>query len=112
MASDASNRYQFNTTDGKAEWASLVPGDGVVHLEIVRDRSTPGPGEYTELARHCLNYIKQMMLCRADAYLEPFWYDNHNGPIDLYSFYECKDWGAVYGEIKKNQEEYIKVAER
>lgn len=84
----------------------------ILRAEIVRDRSTPGPGEYTELARHCLNYIKQMMLCRADAYLEPFWYDNHNGPIDLYSFYECKDWGAVYGEIKKNQEEYIKVAER
>ncbi|KAI0077300.1 hypothetical protein K474DRAFT_1596295, partial [Panus rudis PR-1116 ss-1] len=137
MASDASRRYQFNTSDGIAEWKSLVPGDGVVYLgkeqrpfgvsmmhqlgcldvlreEIVRPREesrlsgSENDGSNMALARHCLNYIKQMMLCRADSQLEPFWYNNNHGPVDLYGFYECKDWTAVHQAIKLNQGEHLR----
>ncbi|KAI0078577.1 hypothetical protein K474DRAFT_1660155, partial [Panus rudis PR-1116 ss-1] len=131
MASDSTKRYHINTTDGIAQWKSLLPGgNGLVYLgperrpftismmhslrcldivreEMVRDRSTnPGPGENTELARHCLNYLKQMVLCRGDSQIEPFWYNTHTGPLDLWGMYECKDWGAVWNAVKENQAEY------
>ncbi|TCD71628.1 hypothetical protein EIP91_007375 [Steccherinum ochraceum] len=130
LASDASHRYQMDTPDGAAEWASLTPGgDGLVYLgpervpytismvhqlrcmntlrqSILEDRSNPETAEPSDLARHCLNYLKQMMLCRADTYMETFQYDNSHGPIDLFAMYECKDWGAVHEAIKENQREY------
>ncbi|THH32298.1 hypothetical protein EUX98_g1891 [Antrodiella citrinella] len=129
LASDASHRYQMDTADGAAEWASLTPGNGTVFLgeerrpytismmhqlrcmniireSILEDRSVPETSQPSDLARHCLNYLKQMMLCRADTYMESFWYDNSDGPIDLWSMYECKDWGAVHEAVKKNQRDY------
>jgi len=129
LASDASHRYQMDTVDGAAEWASLTPGDGIVYLgeerlpytismmhqlrcmniireSILEDRNATETSKPSDLARHCLNYLKQMMLCRADTYMEVFQYDNSDGPIDLFSMYECRDWGTVHEAVKENQREY------
>ncbi|KAH8078059.1 hypothetical protein BXZ70DRAFT_901988 [Cristinia sonorae] len=129
LASDASSRYHMDTVDGAAEWGSLVPGDGIIHLgenrtpytismahqlrcmdilrqSVLEDRSRPETAKPGDLARHCLNYLKQMMLCRGDTYLEAFQYDNNDVPIDLFSMYECRDWSAVYEAMKENQREY------
>ncbi|KAG2151243.1 uncharacterized protein EDB93DRAFT_1103191 [Suillus bovinus] len=88
MAFEDSVHYQMNTEDGRAEWASLTPGNGLVYLgeqrghpfsismfhqlrcldilreDIVRANSSAA------LSRHCLNYLRQMIMCRSDAQLE------------------------------------------
>jgi hypothetical protein len=78
----------------------------IIRESILEDRSKPETSKPSDLARHCLNYLKQMMLCRADSYTETFQYDNSEGPIDLYSMYECKDWAVVHEAIKENQREH------
>ncbi|CAA7265023.1 unnamed protein product [Cyclocybe aegerita] len=125
--------FQLDTPDGVAEWAAMAPGNGVVHLgpyrqpftvsmlhqlkcldvirqEMVRDR-TKDAGRYvgpTELGRHCLNYIRQMVTCRGDLELESFQFASHKNPIEWRGVYECKDWDAVFKEVRKNQEEHEK----
>ncbi|KXN86009.1 hypothetical protein AN958_10619, partial [Leucoagaricus sp. SymC.cos] len=95
----------------------------IVRAETVRDRERDsdvaghegqvGEGEGGEgreerkaLARHCLNYLRQMVTCRADLELESFQYASHRSPIDLHGVYECKDWSRVYEEVEKNQREH------
>ncbi|OSX65733.1 hypothetical protein POSPLADRAFT_1038358 [Postia placenta MAD-698-R-SB12] len=132
MASDASTHFQLTTAAGIAEWVALVPGNGLVHLgphrapytvamlhelrclDIVRDAMVHGlrSGNMTDaqvdLGRHCLNYLRQMVLCRGDLQLEPFLAPSHYKPIDLYGTYVCRDWGAVYREVEQNQREYAR----
>lgn len=106
----------------------MVPGDGLVYLgehkrpftvsmfhqmrcldvireELVRERvgdsDVPSP-----LTRHCLNYVRQMVLCRGDMHLEAFQYPNNKDPIDKEGLYECRDWEAVYDAARRNQAEY------
>jgi len=117
------NRYKLDTENGAQEWAQLVPGgDGIVYLgehkqpfsvslfhqlrclDILRNETvTPRGGAPSELARHCLNYMKQMVLCRGDVHLESFNYASHFDPIDQSGDWECRDWGSVYKEARQNQ---------
>ena len=60
----------------------------------------------TALGRHCLNYLRQMVLCRGDLQLESMQYTSHTNPIDLFGVYERRDWGAVYDAIRENQKAY------
>ncbi|PSR97578.1 hypothetical protein PHLCEN_2v4285 [Hermanssonia centrifuga] len=133
MAFSHSVRFELDSPDGIAEWAAIIPGDGLVHLgeqkepytismmhqlrcldilreELVRERDdSEGP---STLSRHCLNYMKQMVMCRGDIELEPFQYPNHKDPIDMEGIYECRDWSAVYTEVEKNQVEFGKWLEQ
>ncbi|PPR07509.1 hypothetical protein CVT24_006878 [Panaeolus cyanescens] len=122
------NIYTMDTEIGAAEWDVAVPGDsGVVYLgphkqpytvglmhqlkcldilrqETIKERE---PGEKpSELGRHCLNYVRQTMLCRGDSQIESFDYANHLHPVDWRGIYECRDWEAVYNAVKENQKEY------
>ncbi|KAF9055674.1 hypothetical protein BJ165DRAFT_436304 [Panaeolus papilionaceus] len=122
------NMYTMDTDIGAAEWDAAVPGDsGVVYLgpdkqpftvslmhqlkcldilrqETLRERE---PGEKpSELGRHCLNYVRQMVLCRGGLEIESFDHANHVHPVDWHGIYECKDWEAVYNAVKENQNEY------
>lgn len=118
-----SKRYKLDTEQGAREWAELLPGgDGIVYLgehkqpfgislfhqlrclDILRNETvTPRDSPPSELARHCLNYLKQMMLCRGDVHLESFNYASHIDPIDQSGDWECRDWDVVYKEAKRNQ---------
>jgi hypothetical protein len=84
-----SARYQVTTQDGADEWDQLVPTTGATitddstgdiytvamfHqlqcLAYLRhgyaiDNSTPPMG------KHCLNYLRQVLLCHAETRLEP-----------------------------------------
>jgi hypothetical protein len=89
MMVENSVRYQPHAREAADEFANLFPSGGhLVHmgedqrpftvsmfhqlrcLEVVRkeyaDRTGPSP-----LARHCLNYLRQSILCLADNRIEP-----------------------------------------
>ncbi|KAF8497917.1 hypothetical protein F5888DRAFT_1613060 [Russula emetica] len=62
-----------------------------------------------KLSRHCLNYMRQMVLCRTDLALDPVL---GRGGIDSEEARvrpdtnQCVDWRRVYEELEKNQREY------
>lgn len=81
--------YQLNTTESVEEFAALVPIRGhtvpvgkqeITHtvalfhqlrcLDILRSDYAAQRGE-TRMGRHCLNYLRQSILCLADVKLEP-----------------------------------------
>ncbi|KAG2091825.1 uncharacterized protein F5147DRAFT_722904 [Suillus discolor] len=125
MAFEDSIHYQINTEDGKAEWASLIPGNGLVYLgeqpghpfsismfhqlrclDILRD-DIVGADSNAALSRHCLNYLRQMIMCRSDAQLENILLGSKDSPFPQFFVqpgpYVCSDWNFVLEEVKKNQ---------
>lgn len=85
----SSSRYQLNTSVGAQEWANLMPSGGhlirlqesdatqtyslaLFHqlrcLDILREDYASG--KPSPLRKHCLNYIRQSVLCIADTHLE------------------------------------------
>ncbi|KAA1476442.1 hypothetical protein DENSPDRAFT_511850 [Dentipellis sp. KUC8613] len=120
--------FQMRDTTGSAdaEWASLYPGGGVVYLgdhyqpytvsmlhqlrcldivrkgivERINDKQTtlvPPTG----LQRHCINYLRQMVLCRADTHLE----DIVGKPETIIlSHHRCMDWESIYLAAQENRE--------
>jgi len=113
----------YGTAD--AEWAALYPGGGIIHLgddkqpytvsmlhqlrclDILRkgaiERVNKGlahSNKPTDLQHHCVNYLRQMVLCRANTEVE----DVVGKPekIILYQ-QQCMDWEAVYEAVRLNQ---------
>lgn len=121
-------RYSITTPEGAEEWKQLVPGDGLVYLgpekrpfsismlhqlrclDIIREGLTgvrgPSDAESWELVRHCMNYERQMILCRDDAFLEPFNDASNIRSVDEYGVAECRDWGDVYREVHRNRDDH------
>ena len=130
--------FQLDTFEGEAQWnAILPPGGGYVTLgppqynhggrpkrfrismfhalscldtlrqtimERHRDKHIPAGPE----AHYCLNYIRQMILCRSDIQLE--WVRNEYGGKSVQPFMtheNCRDWTAVYREVERLNEEAI-----
>jgi len=126
MTFDNPKHYKLDEEDGIAEWGALIPGNGIVHLgpskqpftvammhqlkcldiirqDMVQDRTGDYAGP-SVLGRHCLNYMRQMVMCHGDWELESFQFASHIKPIDWHGVYECKDWEAVYNQVKMNRE--------
>ncbi|KAJ7454832.1 hypothetical protein FB451DRAFT_655871 [Mycena latifolia] len=123
-------RYQLDTQDGAAEWSASAPGNGIIYLgeqcrpfsismfhQIrcldtlrkafvgVHPQNTsalrPEPMNW-DLTRHCLNYLRQMVFCRAHPYLDPvLGYPLPNAHPDTD---QCHDWNAVYQEVQRNHQ--------
>ncbi|PPR02734.1 hypothetical protein CVT26_009445 [Gymnopilus dilepis] len=89
---EGSNETSPSDTNESENYAGPVPG--------------ANRARQTELARHCLNYVRQMVMCHGDLELESFQFASHKNPIDWHGVYECKDWEAVYNAVKRNQEEH------
>ncbi|PCH43213.1 hypothetical protein WOLCODRAFT_103228 [Wolfiporia cocos MD-104 SS10] len=108
--------------DSAAEWAALTPGDGIVHLgsehqpfmvtmmhelrclDIVRGSLAVQIGERRmELTQHCTNYLRQMVLCRGDTFLDPYQYPSKIRPVEMNVPRRCWDWEAVYKAVESNQ---------
>ncbi|KAG1732944.1 hypothetical protein EDB19DRAFT_1239491 [Suillus lakei] len=122
MAFEDSVHYQINTEDGRAEWASLIPGGGLVYLgeqhhpfsismfhqlrclNILRE-DIVGANSNAALSRHCLNYLRQMVMCRGDAQLENILGSTENSSQVFVQpgSYVCSNWNVVLEEVKKNQ---------
>jgi Mycotoxin biosynthesis protein UstYa len=126
MYIEPTKHYQLSGHDADAEWAALAPNDGIIHLgphrqpysislfhqlrclDIIR-RDVVGslPPERNKLSGHCLNYMRQMVLCRADLALDPVL--GREFEVEVHAeTNQCVDWRRVYQEVEKNQQEYVK----
>ncbi|OCH86029.1 hypothetical protein OBBRIDRAFT_807074 [Obba rivulosa] len=105
------------------EWAALVPGNGTVHvsphhqpfmvsmfhqfrcMDVVRMQlRTTKERRDMQYARHCLNYLRQMTLCRGDTFIDPFEYLSKKGALARHPVRRCKDWRALYEAVTTGQE--------
>ncbi|KLO18218.1 hypothetical protein SCHPADRAFT_993654 [Schizopora paradoxa] len=115
--------YQHEDKARAEEWESLAPGEGiiyqrnprsgeleeytismfhqlrclnVIHLELLRPSRFEERAPNEPVIRHCVNYLRQMVLCRSDLYLENI--RDPIGPhsVDPSSIRTCKDWRKVY----------------
>jgi hypothetical protein len=124
--------YDLGTDLGILEWNNAtLPGpnhDGVVWLtmeggerksftfslfhqlrclNIVREslmaRRRPPYTEPGRLAAHCMNYLRQMVLCRADLTLESA--RHPLGPNTVVSdvTHVCRDWSLILDEVEGNE---------
>ncbi|KAF9001376.1 hypothetical protein BDZ89DRAFT_1146895 [Hymenopellis radicata] len=126
MSVENTGHYSFNNSLGDAEWEALVPHNGVLSfneekftisyfhqlrcLNIVRKGIVAfrDPGQRqppSRLVRHCMNYLRQMVLCRANIHLESV--RDHVGPHVAVSetTHVCQDWSAVYEAAEALQNE-------
>ncbi len=126
--------YALETELGVAEWKASLPSGGALlylgpdfrpftlsmfHqlrcLDILReilvdfyfDQSPNATYGQQELAQHCMNYLRQTVLCRADLRLENV--RAPSGPqMTVPSVtHSCKDWTAVYDAAEENFREYL-----
>ncbi|EIM91775.1 uncharacterized protein STEHIDRAFT_48266 [Stereum hirsutum FP-91666 SS1] len=127
MSIEETMHYQIDAPEADMEWRALYPGGGMVFLgkeyrpftlsifhqlqclniirkEIVQTHNTSS-SEASSPAQHCVNYLRQTVLCRADVYLSPV--IASPAPKPLPDTYECRDWEVVYEEVRKNQAEYL-----
>lgn len=107
--------YGITEPEADAEWAELVPNGGLVQAnnetytitlfhqlhclniirQAIRDRATSRPGV---LEKHCLDYLRQTLLCRGDVHIEIA-----GGPVShtqlIQDSFVCNDWESVYGDV-------------
>ncbi|KAJ7587161.1 hypothetical protein C8J56DRAFT_787230, partial [Mycena floridula] len=111
-----------------AEWDTMLPtGNGTLHLgdqgqqftislfhqlrciNLIREglvsfrRQQEKP---SRLVRHCMNYLRMMVLCRSNTKLQSV--RNHVGPRISVSdgTYECRDWTAAFEAAEANYRQY------
>lgn len=70
-------------------------------LDIIRHELTNGiPREPTQLTSHCMNYLRQTILCAVNMRLESI--KNPLGAVERVYDAICKDWEMVYLEAERN----------
>ncbi|KAI0273919.1 hypothetical protein BGY98DRAFT_897390, partial [Russula aff. rugulosa BPL654] len=135
MNIEPTKHYQLSGPNADAEWAALAPHNGIVHLgphrqpysislfhqlrclDIIRrdliivepEPESPEDNnssrKFKKLSRHCLNYMRQMVLCRADLALDPVLGRALEARVRP-DTNQCVDWRRVYEELEKNRRDY------
>ena len=123
---DSSAHYQYNTTEGAEEYARLLPSGGhtifldhgqsggLTHsavytvtlfhqlkcLDIIRQQFAAITDGSPALVQHCLNYLRQIILCYPNLRLEPA----TNAAGNAMRGYDtvCRDWKVIYEEAERN----------
>ena len=121
-------RYGLNAA---LEWDALVPYNGLVQIaedspDSLRQPYTlsmfhqlhclnslrhqyllPREERNVRAIHHCMNYIRQMILCRGDMHSEPFMADGTDRPsVETHGTYRCRDFRAVYAAVEENHEQF------
>ncbi|KAF7299742.1 hypothetical protein HMN09_00980100 [Mycena chlorophos] len=118
-----SENYGLSNFNSYADWRStdLFPkSNGFVHLgpegrtfglamfhqmhclQRIREALVQGdPGHHT---RHCLNLLRQTVLCASDTTLDPM--NREHGTDGLGVVHVCRDWRKVYSFVAQNQLEH------
>ncbi|PSS34214.1 hypothetical protein PHLCEN_2v1724 [Hermanssonia centrifuga] len=136
MAIENSRHYQVDGPDVQLEWDSIYPGGDLgfirlgprkrffglslyhqIHcLESLREAILgQGHGEGhsgVDHSSHCLNYLRQTVLCAADLTLEP---EITEGTQDVGEgiavTHVCRDWGEVHAFVQRNWEQWEALKE-
>ena len=124
MNIEATKHYQLSGNNADAEWVALAPNNGTLYLGtqrrpfsislfhqlrcldvIRRDIIEALPQEESKLSRHCLNYMRQMVLCRTDLAVDCV-LGRELGAEVRAETNQCVDWRRVYQRLEENQREY------
>ncbi|KAJ7153216.1 hypothetical protein C8R46DRAFT_1119773 [Mycena filopes] len=118
-----SANYPLNGSHADVQWAALVPHGGLVHLgpqrelfmvsmyhqlrclDIIRrdyGEGSMGKPETSAVTRHCLNYIRQMVLCRGDKRLECVVDPFGEHAVQVRGTQTCRDWTKIYDLTNSN----------
>ncbi|KZT08025.1 uncharacterized protein LAESUDRAFT_724504 [Laetiporus sulphureus 93-53] len=124
-------RYQLDTEEGAAEFAQLLPvGGHLVYATDENDLNAP-PKAYsvtlfhqlkcldiirrqlldirttnsTAMTRHCMNYLRQTILCHPNLRLESA--KTNTGLASRQYDTVCRDWTALYEEVERNQKAFV-----
>ncbi|KAI0053246.1 hypothetical protein FA95DRAFT_944727 [Auriscalpium vulgare] len=121
---DDTRHYLLDGAAADNEWAALAPGDGIIHLgeqrqpfsiamfhqlrclnilrqDLALSYETGEKAPESDLSRHCLNYLRQTVLCAGDVHVDPLLWDTVLGPkTDVYA---CRNFGAIYDAVEENQ---------
>ena len=122
LIADNWTRYPLNSTQ---QWAPLFPNGGVVYLgkehlpytvammhqlrclDHIRDQlNRPKNERSMEPARHYLNYLRQVVMCRGDLQLDPYQYAHKVNALPKHPVRRCKDWRPVYEKVSENHREH------
>ncbi|KAJ7074803.1 hypothetical protein C8F01DRAFT_35265 [Mycena amicta] len=120
------DKYALNGSLADAQWRALIPDNGgivelgernfmlsMIHqlrcLDIIRRdyvagwegrRTTPN-GEVSAQTHHCLNYIRQMVLCRGDRRLECVVDPFGQHAVQIRGTQTCRDWSKVFDSVRQ-----------
>ncbi|EED80954.1 predicted protein [Postia placenta Mad-698-R] len=111
--------YRIYTADAAAEWESIFPaGGGFLRLGesqrplglamfhqlhcLARLREAMNTRQSTEHVHHCLNYLRQTILCDANPTLEPVIPILGVRSVNAEVPRLCRDWTAVYRLAEEN----------
>ncbi|KZT04598.1 uncharacterized protein LAESUDRAFT_813967 [Laetiporus sulphureus 93-53] len=130
-----SHHYALDTPHGIAAWNSTLPENrGLLYLgpeqrifsismfhqlrclDIIRASLAvrlANRASYAEtpsaLDHHCMNYLRQMVSCRANDNLEPIAELKRDGSTRWEVIHVCHDWTAVYNATMENYEDHLKA---
>ncbi|KAL5499257.1 hypothetical protein ACEPAH_1775 [Sanghuangporus vaninii] len=110
--------YQIYAADGSREWETQFPSDSgyvelgpqnrtfqltVFHelrcLGLIRDAvAAQSFGEDSKRLHNCFNYLRELILCRADVTLEEVLDEQHS--VNHMFPHVCRDWEALYTAIR------------
>ncbi len=135
LSHEDSVHWSIDTELGAVEWNATLPSGGAVvylgpdrrpftvsifHqmrcLDILRDDivdlySDPSPDAKVKrprLVQHCMNYLRQTVMCRGDLHLETV--RAPMGPQVTVSAvtHSCRDWTAVYQAAEGNYQNFLR----
>ncbi len=130
MHIDDTSRFTMDE-DGAKDYAALIPPEG--HIVHMTDGTQWPPKKYTvtlfhqlrclgaihrlsmkaptsqptSLDHHCMNYIRQSVLCRPNLRIEPVKNIVGTG-VRAYDAV-CRDWSKIYEEAARNRMEFRKL---
>ena len=78
-----------------------------VIVDFFADNRTDAAYTRPALAAHCMDYLRQTAMCRADLTLESLWSNTSSKVTVSEITHTCKDWMAAYEAAEQNYEAYI-----
>jgi len=126
--------YSFDTQYADEEWNTTLPSGGtLLHLgpdfepftlgmfheirclNIIRktlatyyaDESGDPQIQNLQLSHHCMNYLRQMVLCRRNLRLQSVRASRGNHVTVWDVTHTCLDWTIVYDAAEKNYQDYL-----
>ncbi|TFK24210.1 hypothetical protein FA15DRAFT_592771, partial [Coprinopsis marcescibilis] len=130
MVAEETVNFAISSPEAMEQWAtSQVGGGGFLRLgspyrgfaipmfhslHCMRLMRYALDGQYSAYARghmqHCLNYLRQEILCASDVAVEPAdILQRDYEEVRFGSVHVCKDWEALFADAEKNWDEWEKA---